>query len=149
MKRFFKARLRSFDEPGTSAFIVIPEKIMAAFTPRKRVQVKARINGYMYRTTIVNMGHGPMIGLRKSVRESAGVTAGDTVGVTLELDLERRTVSIPTDLRRAMTKREVAAFESMSYTHRKEYVEAIEGAKREETRAKRIMLAVVAARSRL
>jgi uncharacterized protein YdeI (YjbR/CyaY-like superfamily) len=37
----------------------------------------------------------------------------------------------------------------MSYTHRREYVEAIESAKRLETREKRIALAVEAARKRL
>jgi uncharacterized protein YdeI (YjbR/CyaY-like superfamily) len=37
----------------------------------------------------------------------------------------------------------------MSYTHQKEYVEAIERAKHPETRAKRVIAAIEAARKRM
>jgi hypothetical protein len=37
----------------------------------------------------------------------------------------------------------------MSYTHRREWVEAVDGAKRPETRARRVSQAVDAARSRI
>jgi len=42
-----------------------------------------------------------------------------------------------------------AAFDAMSFTHRREWVEAVEGAKRPETRARRIAQAVDAARARI
>ena len=42
-----------------------------------------------------------------------------------------------------------AAFGGMSCTHRREWVEAVEGAKRPETRARRVAQAVDAARARI
>lgn len=149
MKRRFTAKVGTTGERGTASFIIVPDDVMAAFAPRKRVPVRVTIDGYAYRTAICDMGLGPMVGLRKSVCEAAGVAPGDIVDVVLELDEEERTVALPRDLQRALTKTELAAFEAMSYTHRREHVEAIESAKRLETREKRVALAVEAARKRL
>ena len=53
----------------------------------------------------------------------------------LELDTEPREVDVPADLEAAFDDEARAAFERMSYTHRKEYADWIEEAKRPETRA--------------
>jgi uncharacterized protein YdeI (YjbR/CyaY-like superfamily) len=149
MKRRFTAKVSTTGEPGTAAFIAVPDDVMAAFAPRKRIPARVTINGFAYRTTVCDMGLGPMIGLRKSVCEAAKIAPGDTVEVALQLDEEVRTVALPPDLRRALTKTELAAFEAMSYTDRREHVEAIESAKRPQTREKRVALAVEAVRKRL
>jgi len=62
------------------------------------------------------------------------------VRVSIELDTEPRTVTVPDDLRSALADDDAAreAFEKLSYTHRREYVEWIEEAKRPDTRARRI-----------
>jgi uncharacterized protein YdeI (YjbR/CyaY-like superfamily) len=60
------------------------------------------------------------------------------VDIELELDAKPRTVRLPKDLAAALDKDARASFDRMSYTHRKEYVEWIEEAKREETRRRRI-----------
>ena len=145
----FSGTVEHSGERGTGAFIVVPNAVMKAFAPRKRVPVKATVERYTYRTTICDMGSGPMIGLRKSVCEEAGIAPGDNVQVVLELDEELRTVAVPRDLQSAMNAAERAAFATMSFTHRREYVEAIESAKRPETRVKRVALAVEAARKRI
>jgi uncharacterized protein YdeI (YjbR/CyaY-like superfamily) len=129
--------------------VAIPAKVMKTFAPRKRVPVKATLNGHTYRTTISDMGGGPMIPVRKSVAEAAGAVKGKRISVVIELDREERTVELPADLVKAMTKAERDAFATYSFTHRREYVEAIASAKRSETRAKRIALAVDAARKKL
>jgi uncharacterized protein YdeI (YjbR/CyaY-like superfamily) len=49
---------------------------------------------------------------------------------------------VPKDLASALDDKARAAFDRMSYTHRKEYVEWIEEAKRDETRRRRIAKAV-------
>ncbi len=53
-------------------------------------------------------------------------------------------VKVPSDLRKALTKnaRARAAFEGFSPSHRREYVEWIEDARRDETRAKRLATAI-------
>jgi uncharacterized protein YdeI (YjbR/CyaY-like superfamily) len=81
-----------------------------------------------------------MLPLNRANRAAAGVAAGDAVTVELELDDEPRTVEVPDDVRAALAGDEeaAAAFERLSYTHQREYVEWITEAKREETRARRL-----------
>ena len=56
----------------------------------------------------------------------------------------RPPVKVPADLEKALKKnaRARAAFEAFSLSHRREYVEWIEEAKREETRSKRVATAI-------
>ena len=109
-----------------------------------RAPVKVTLNGYTFRSTIAAMGGPPFIPLRKSSREAAGLEDGETIEVRLELDTEKRTVEPPADLRRAL-KAKPGAWEKwskLSYTNQREQVEAVEGAKKPETRARRIEAAV-------
>lgn len=66
--------------------------------------------------------------------------AGDVVEVTLELDVEPRTVEVPPDLAAALAAKPgaTAVFDALSYTIRKEYVRQVESAKAQETRERRI-----------
>ena len=109
-----------------------------------RAPVKVTLNGYSYRSTIAAMGGPPCIPLRKSNREAAGLEGGETIDVRLDLDTEKREVIPPADFRR-MLKTTPGALEHwnrLSYTHQREHVEAIEGAKKPETRARRIEVAI-------
>jgi uncharacterized protein YdeI (YjbR/CyaY-like superfamily) len=82
--------------------------------------------------------------VNRSVREGAKAAAGDSVAVTLERDDEPRVVKAPADFARALAQdaRAKGAFERLSYSHRKEYVDWIIEAKRDETRRRRIEKAV-------
>ncbi|MGC1381424.1 MAG: YdeI/OmpD-associated family protein [Candidatus Baltobacteraceae bacterium] len=134
----FKAKLQSANVRGTTTYVAIPESAMRAFGGRRRVPVVATIGGHRFRTTISDMGFGPCIGVRTSVREAAGVRAGDRVDVALELDLQERTVDVPEEVAAAMSVAQRRLFDDLSYSHRKEYVEWILGAKKPETRERRI-----------
>ena len=105
-----------------------------------RAPVKVTINGYTYRSTIAAMGGPPCIPLRASNREAAGIEGGETLDVRLELDTEPRTVSPPADLVKALKAAPPAwqRWQELSYTHQREYAEAVEEAKKPETRARRI-----------
>lgn len=108
-----------------------------------RAPVVVRLNGHSYRSTIASMGEGPCLPLRRSNREAAGLEGGETVTVTLELDEAERTVKPPADLVKAL--RAAGAWprwRELSYSHQREHVEAIEGAKKPETRQRRIAGAV-------
>jgi uncharacterized protein YdeI (YjbR/CyaY-like superfamily) len=54
----------------------------------------------------------------------------------------QRKVEVPHDLEAAVDPATLATFDSLSFTHRREYVGWIEEAKREETRARRVAKAV-------
>jgi uncharacterized protein YdeI (YjbR/CyaY-like superfamily) len=66
--------------------------------------------------------------------------------VTLELDTEAREVEPPSDLAAALKRLPAAQkkWMALSYTRRREYVEAIEQARKIETRARRIERIVAA-----
>jgi uncharacterized protein YdeI (YjbR/CyaY-like superfamily) len=85
------------------------------------------------------MGGERFVPLRTSHREAAGVSAGERVRVTLTRDDEPRVVAVPKDLAAALRKAgATAAWKRLSFTHQREHVEAILGAKKVETRARRV-----------
>lgn len=113
---------------------------------RVRVPVRATVGALTFRTTLCRMGGRVWVPLRTSNRAAAGVEIGQRLRVRLEEDTEERTVEVPADLGRALRSAGVTdAFAGMSYSHRREWVVAIEGAKRLETRARRIESCVAAA----
>ena len=71
---------------------------------------------------------------------ASGLQAGDAVEVTLELDLEPRTVEIADDLAAALAQKEGAtdAFDRLAPSRRKEFVRQVAEAKAEATRMRRI-----------
>jgi len=118
--------------------ITIPFDVKAVFGA-KRVPVKAWINGAEYRGSVFSMGDKYMMAVPKVFRHAAGIKAGETVTVTIEKDTEKRAVELPADLAAALKENGLTdVFAKMSYTHQKEYVLAINEAKKEETRVRRI-----------
>ena len=82
--------------------------------------------------------------VKKEIRQAIGKSAGDTVKVVMDIDTEPRIVAVPEDFQQALDNnpRVKDVFDKFSYTHKKEYVEWIEGAKKQETRENRIKKAV-------
>jgi len=74
------------------------------------------------------------------MRAGAGCKAGDRVKVVIERDTAPRVVKPPAYLAKILARNKAtqAAWKALSYTHQKEWVVAIEGAKQEETRERRI-----------
>jgi hypothetical protein len=133
----------SIETRGSGHLLEIPFDVKAKWG-RARAPVVATINGHTFRSTVAVYDGRYLLGLNREVREAAGVEAGDRVVVDLELDTAERTVEPPPELRAPLTDDpELGAFfDSLSYTHRKEYVRWIEEAKREETRRSRAQRAV-------
>jgi uncharacterized protein YdeI (YjbR/CyaY-like superfamily) len=68
---------------------------------------------------------------------------GDPVTVTVERDTAERTVEVPADFAAALDDAGLReAFDTLSYSHRREHVNAINEAKKAETRERRIAKAV-------
>lgn len=126
-------------DEGTATFIEVPLDVRAVFG-RARPPVRGTIAGHPFRSTIAPYGSGFYLPVNRALRESAGVAAGDVVTVELELDDQPRTVEPPPDLAAALSAdpEARAAFERLSYTHRREYVQWIIEAKREATRQRRV-----------
>ena len=130
-------------------FTIVPVQgelleIRLPFDPKKafgkaRAPVVVRIGDYSYRSTVMTMNGETFVPLRQSHRTAAGVVEGEPLTVTLTPDTEPRTIDAPDDLRAAL---EAAGawdrWEKLSFTHQREHAEAIESAKKADTRARRI-----------
>jgi len=134
--------------PGGVLFIEVPARVVAALGEKKRIPVNATINGVSYRSTIAVYGGKFYLPARKEIRDAAKLAPGKRAHVTLEADTAARTVIVPGDLARALTSAKLrSAFDALSFTARKEHVEAVTGAKRPETRVARIAKVVAALRA--
>jgi hypothetical protein len=123
----------------TATAFTIPFDLKEAFG-RARPPVEVTIRGHTWRTTPGVYDGVGMIVVNRAVKAATGVDAPDRVQVVMALDTKPRTVAVPADLRAALADEPAAkkAFAALSFTHRREYVEWIEEAKRPATRARRI-----------
>ena len=137
-KRRFKVVLEKAEE-SEACGIVIPFDVKEAFGS-VRVPVRGTINGFPFRSTVMRMGGRYLMAVNRALREGAKANSGDTIDVVMERDEEPRVISPPEDLARALAshRQAQAAWDKLSYTHRKEFVLAIEDAKKPETRARRV-----------
>jgi hypothetical protein len=128
----------TIEKRGSGHMLEIPFDVKAEWG-KARAPVVATINDHTFRSTVAVYGGRYLLGLNLEVRKAAGVRAGERVVVDLELDTAERTVELPPELRAAFAQDPElrAFFDSLSFTHRREYVRWIEEAKREETRRAR------------
>ena len=122
----------------TATGIPVPADVVEALGAGKRPPVVATVAGYSYRTTVAPYTGEYFIPLAAEHREAAGVVAGQEVDVRIELDTAPREVPVPDDLAAAFDEPARATFDSLAYTHQKEWVRWVEEAKKPETRAARI-----------
>jgi hypothetical protein len=124
-------------------FIPVPFDPKAVFG-KVRAPVRVTLNAYTYRSTIAALGGLVCIPLRRSNREAAGLEGDETIAVRIALDTGKRTVTPPPDLVAAL-KAAAPAWErwrELSFSHQREFVEAIAEARKPETRARRLVGAV-------
>jgi hypothetical protein len=125
------------EDGGT--FIEVPLDVPAVFG-RVRAPVRVTVNGHAFRSTVMRYGDRYYVPLNRANRAAAGVEAGDAVAVALASDDAPRTVEVPADLAEALDAAPGAraAFDGAAFSHRREWVESVTGARRPETRERRI-----------
>ena len=134
----FSATLEQHGKTATG--LEVPDDVVTALGAGRRPAVRVTINGHTWRSTVAVMGGKNLLGVSAENRAAAGVSAGDLLDVDVELDTSKREVEVQTDLAAALKKNPAAkkAFAALSYSNQSRYVLAINGAKAEETRARRI-----------
>ncbi|MFZ0774358.1 MAG: YdeI/OmpD-associated family protein [Candidatus Sulfotelmatobacter sp.] len=135
----FEAKIEG-KEAGVVAAIAPPVDVPEFFGTRARVPVRGTINGFPFRSSLMPCGGRHMMPVNRALCQGAGVKPGDAVAVMMERDEEVRTVEAPPLLQKALAKNKVAKanWEKLAFTHKKEMAIGIEGAKQEETRARRL-----------
>lgn len=137
MKKRFVAELLRGEGENPTYFLEIPFDVKATFG-KARAPVLCTLGAKTsWRTTVGVYGGKSYLGVRREIREAAGLEGGERVRVSLEADLAPRVVKAPADLRKALGKKK-AAWDQLSFTHQNEWVKALEEAKKPETRARRL-----------
>jgi hypothetical protein len=146
----FKAELVGRGPGGAWTYLQIPFSIPEVFGSRGQVPVRATINGFSFRNSLMPRAGVHILGVGKDILAAAGAATGDTVQVELAFDDAPRIVAVPADLEAALAKMpsHAKAFAALSYSHKKEYADWIESAQKPETRLNRIekALELIAAR---
>jgi hypothetical protein len=129
------------EQSGTTATgIPVPDEVVAGLGPGKRHAISVTINGHSYRSSVAPYRGKYMIALSAENRTKAGVAGGDEVDVTIELDDQPRTVEEPEALRAVLATDPAArqAFDALSVSNQRRHVLAVEGAKTDATRQRRL-----------
>jgi len=139
MKKYtFDAEIKS--GRGGGAYVVFPYDAEKEFGTKGKVSVAVTIDGVPDRGGLFRMGKPyHMLGVPKAIREQIEKAPGDIVSVELWKDEVPREVEVPPAFKALMKKAGVLPFfETLSFTHRKEYCRWIAEAKKEETRTRRL-----------
>lgn len=124
---------------GGGAWVEVPGDVIAALGGGGRIPVRATFDGIDYRGSIASMGGCMALGILKGIRSELGKGDGDAVTVTVVRDTAERTVDVPEDLATALQEAGLReSFDKLAYSHRREHVNAINDAKKPETRQRRI-----------
>jgi len=139
----FRTTLQRFGANNTG--IEVPEEVLTALGRGRRVKVVATVNGYTYRTSVAPAYGKILMPFSSEHRKASGLAGGDEIEVELVADDAPREVEVPPDLAAPLADSAAAAdyFSGLSYSHQRAYVLWIDDAKKAETRAARIAMAVV------
>ncbi len=143
MKKYkFTAEIVAGD--GGGAGVLFPYDTEKEFATKGKVPIKATFNGVPYTGSLIKYGFPQhTLHLPKAIREQLGKVPGDIIDVVLWKDEEERIFEVPAPFEKLMKKEGLLPFfETLSYTHRKEYCRWISEAKKEETQSKRVEKAI-------
>src|SRR5215470_18526075 len=117
------------EPPEPMRGLEVPPEVVEALGGGKRPPVTITINGHSWQSRVAIMRGRYLLGLSNANRQAAGVVTGDEVEVEVELDTEPRVVIEPPDFARALDADLVAraAYDRLSYSHKRQHVHAIDG----------------------
>lgn len=133
----------SFDaiiqKEGSFTFIAIPFSPREVWGAKPRYHVTGTVNGVPVRGTLGVLGQDYFLRLGTAWMRDSGTEIGSNVIVQLSLEGPHENNVAP-DIAKALSGNEKAKafFEGLPTFYRKNFIRWIEGAKREETRIKRI-----------
>lgn len=143
-------RIRALLEQNgkTAVGFAVPEAVVLALGKGRRPPVRVTLNGYTYRSTVAPMGGRYLVGVSADNRAAAGVAGGQTHDIELELDEAPREVALPADFAAALDAEPAAraTFDKLSPSNQGYHVSLLEGAKSDETRARRLQKSIGALR---
>ncbi|GAA1917981.1 hypothetical protein GCM10009775_08210 [Microbacterium aoyamense] len=129
----------TMSQMGNNTGIEVPLEILEQLGGGKRPAVKVVVNGFAYDSTVGVMGGRYLVPFSSDKRAASGIQGGDAITVDIELDTAPRTTVVPDDLAAALAAGgATSAFDKLAPSARKAHVTNVEGAKTDETRARRV-----------
>jgi hypothetical protein len=135
----FTAKLEPVPHGGH--YVLVPAAVARAEGLEHGARVRGTVNGAAYRSALMKYSGIFHLGVHKATLAEARVKAPARVKVTIELDREKLpSDTVPADLRRALKRNNAAttAWKTLRPSLRREHVQSVIGAKKPETRARRI-----------
>ncbi|HEX6886545.1 MAG TPA: YdeI/OmpD-associated family protein [Candidatus Nanopelagicales bacterium] len=128
----------------TATGIPVPPEVVEALGGGKRIKVVATIGDYSYRNSVVGWGDGFMLSFGAEHRVATGLEPGDGVTIELIRDEAERTVELADDFAAALAANASAKafFDGLSYSQQRWFSLGVAGAKKPETRTRRIEMYV-------
>ena len=116
-----------------------PESAVECFGSKGNIPVKITVDGHLFDHMLLGSRNGHYLVYNEFIRRAVGKSMGDTVHVTLEKDDQPRVFNVPPYLDAVLKENGVleAFFQQPDYLKR-EQVNRIELAKKEETKVNRI-----------
>jgi hypothetical protein len=123
-------------------FLILPKEASAKLPSRGMTSVDGTLNGLAFRATLEPDGQGGhWLRVDRKLREAAGAEVGDVVSLEIAPLAEEPEPRVPADLQRALAAahpKARAVWSDITPVARRDWIQWIESAKREETRLKRI-----------
>ncbi len=145
----FKATMKKFEEMGEKTgwtYIEIPENIASKLIPNQKTSfaVKGTLDEYSFRqVSLLPMGEGNFImALKADVRKALGKRAGYELDVIMEPDNTPFEFSEEFMLCLNDDPEASKYFKSLPFSHQKYFSKWIDSAKTNDTKAKRIIMAI-------
>jgi hypothetical protein len=141
----FTAQLEPAPRGGHS--VLVPLKVAEAEGLQHGARVRGTLNATGYRSSLMKYGGAFYLGVHKATLAGANVAPPARVKVSIELDDEPLPAdNMPVDLAKALkrTPRAAAAWELLPPSAKREHVKSVLGAKKAETRVRRVEKIVAA-----
>ena len=123
-----------------AAGIVVPDEVIEGLASGRRPPVRVTVNGHTYRTSIGTIDGRAMVSFSVENRTKAGVAGRDTVDVDIELDTQKREITLAPDFTAALDAEPAARrfYDALTYSVPQWHALSVEGARTPETRQRRI-----------
>lgn len=127
---------------ATWTFLILPKEASARLPSRGMMSVEGTFNGLAFQATLEPDGQGGhWLKVERKLRLAVGAEAGDVVSLEIAPAAAEPEPKVPADLRKALAAADLkarAVWSDITPVARRDWIQWIESAKREETRLKRI-----------
>ena len=139
MKFEFDSEIKQLEGKIKWSVFYFPYSAAEHFGTKGSIPVCIMVDGHSFDHTLLPSKIGHYLVYNEFIKRAVGKSIGDTVHVALEKDTKKREIVIPADIEKALKDSGVLErFQSQPDYFKRELINHIETAKKEETRVNRI-----------